>query len=150
LARKLQIPDSTTVKTKNMRQTIALLFFGMLASGPIVAKHWHEDDKHWKKYKDDNEHHAKGCYFEPRDARIVTEYYTPRRRELPPGLQKKLYRGGHLPPGWEKRMQPMPVVVERQLVPVPAGYSRGYIDGYAVIYSPRTQVVIDIMAVFGR
>jgi hypothetical protein len=137
-------------KNKNMRQTIALLFFGMLASGPIGAKHWHEDDKHWKKYKDDEGHHGKGCYFEPRDARVVTEYYAPRRRELPPGLQKKLYRGGHLPPGWEKRMQPMPVVVERQLVPVPAGYSRGYIDGYAVIYSPRTQVVIDIMAVFGR
>ena len=42
-----------------MRQTIALLFFGMLASGPIVAKHWHEDDKHWKKYKDHDEHHAR-------------------------------------------------------------------------------------------
>jgi hypothetical protein len=65
-------------------------------------------------------------------------------------LQKKLYRNGHLPPGWERRMQPMPVTVERQLVALPNAYNRGYIDGYAVVYSPRTQVVVDIVAVFGR
>jgi hypothetical protein len=47
-------------------------------------------------------------------------------------------------------MQPLPVGVERQLVPLPTGYNRGYIDGYAVVYSPRTQVVVDIVAVFGR
>ena len=40
--------------------------------------------------------------------------------------------------------------LERQLAPVPSGYSRGYIDGYAVVYSPRTQIVIDFVAVFGR
>lgn len=47
-------------------------------------------------------------------------------------------------------MQPMPVVVEQQLVPVPQGYRRGYIDGYAVVYNPSTQIVIDFVAVFGR
>ncbi len=26
-------------------------------------------------------------------------------RELPPGLQKKVQRGGALPPGWEKKVQ---------------------------------------------
>jgi hypothetical protein len=56
---------------------------------------------------------------------VITEYYAPRYRSLAPGLQKKLYRTGHLPPGWERRMQPMPVVVEQQLVPVPQGYRRG-------------------------
>jgi hypothetical protein len=65
-------------------------------------------------------------------------------------LRKKLYRNGHLPPGWERNIRPLPVVVERQLAPVPTGYSRGFIDGYAVVYSPRTQVVIDIVAAFGR
>jgi hypothetical protein len=47
-------------------------------------------------------------------------------------------------------MQQMPVTVERQLVPLPSGNSRGYIDGYAVVYSSRTQVVVDIVVVFGR
>jgi hypothetical protein len=45
-------------------------------------------------------------------------------------------------------MQPFPVVVEQQLAPVPVGYSRGFIDGYAVVYNPRTQIIVDITAVF--
>src|SRR5688500_15609930 len=52
-------------------------------------------------------------YFRPGDVRLITGYYKP--RQLPPGLQKKLYRTGHLPPGWEKRYEPLPVVLERQL-----------------------------------
>jgi len=140
-----------------MRPVIFLISAGLLLSAPLAAKHWHEDEKHWNKHakpEDDDDrrvnHHAESCYFQPRDTRIITEYYAPRRRELPPGLQKKLYRSGRLPPGWERNMQPLPVVVERQLVPVPAGYSRGFINGNVVVYSPRTQVVIDIVAVFGR
>ena len=143
-----------------MRLAISLITFGILVNPPVHAKHWHENEKHWKEHAnhedqddrgfDRRDHHAAGCYFQPRDARIVTQYYAPRYRQLPPGLQKKVYRGGHLPPGWEKRMQPLSVTVEHQLVPLPSGYSRGYIDGYAVVYSPRTQVVIDVVAIVGR
>jgi hypothetical protein len=68
---------------------------------------------------------------------------------LPPGLAKKYYRSGQLPPGWERRIEPIPVVVERQLVPVPAGYRRGIIDGFAVLYSLHTGVIIDVTALFG-
>jgi hypothetical protein len=110
-----------------MRLVISLISFGILVSGPVSAKHWHEDQKHWKehaKYEDQDDpgfdhrdHGAKNCYFQPRDARIVTEYYAPNYRELPPGLRKKLYRNGHLPPGWERTIRPLPVVVERQLAP---------------------------------
>jgi len=143
-----------------MRLTISLITFGILLSGPVSAKHWHENEKHWKEHTkhedqddrgfDHRDHHATGCYFQPRDARIVTQYYAPRYRQLPPGLQKRVYRGGHLPPGWEKRIQPLSAPVEQQLAPLPSGYSRGYIDGYAVVYSPKTQVVIDVVAIIGR
>jgi hypothetical protein len=47
-------------------------------------------------------------------------------------------------------MEPLPVVVERELEPLPPGYRRGYIDGSVVVYSPQTQVMIDVVAVFGR
>ena len=143
-----------------MRLAIPLITLGIMASGQSYARHWHEDDKHWQEHArhedqddqgfDHRDHHARDCYFQPHDTRVITQYYAPRGHELPPGLQKKLYRNGRLPPGWERRMQPMPVVVERQLAPLPSGYSRGYIDGYAVVYSPRTSVVIDIVGVFGR
>ena len=95
------------------------------------------------------DHHADSCYFQPHDTRVITTYYAANGRPLPPGLQKKLYRTGHLPPGWVRRIQPLPVVVEQQLVPIPAGYRRGFIDGSVVVYSPRTQVVVDVVAVFG-
>ena len=139
-----------------MRPIIFLITSSLLTVGSISAKHWHEDEKHWKQHAapghddDAGKHHAKNCFFQPADTRVITEYYEPRRRELPPGLQKKLMRTGHLPPGWERRMQPLPVVVERRLAPLPTGYSRGFIDGNVVVYSPRTQVAVDIVAVFGR
>ena len=143
-----------------MRLTIVVVTFGIMASGLASAKHWHEDQKHWNKHADHDDeddrgfdrrnHTARGCYLQPHDAAVIMRYYAPRHRELPPGLQKKIYRGGHLPPGWEKRMQSFPVAVEQQLAPIPGGYRRGYLDGYAVVYSANTQVVIDVVATFGR
>ena len=129
----------------------------LLLGASAWAKHWHEDGDHWDKHwkHDDRDervidHHADGCYFQPRDVRLIGEYYAPRYRSLPPGLEKKYYRTGHLPPGWERRMEPFPVVVERQLPPLPVGYRRAYIDGYAVVYIPRTEVVVDVFATFGH
>jgi hypothetical protein len=137
-----------------------LLTYGILSAllinGPTWAKHWHDDKDHWAKhgkhedYDDrDFDHHAGGCRFQPVEVRVIREYYAPRYRDLPPGLQKKLYRTGHLPPGWERRIEPVPVIIEQRLVPAPVGYRRGFIDGYVVMYSPRTQVIVDIVAVFG-
>ena len=134
---------------------LAIFLFG----GPAWADHWHDDHKHWNKHAkqhgdededNDVDHHARGCFFQPRDVRVITEYYEPEYRRLPPGLEKKNYRTGQLPPGWQKKIQSFPVVVEQQLVVLPPGYRRGIIDGYAVVYKPRTQIIIDITAVFGR
>ena len=50
---------------------------------------------------------------------ILRNYYAPRYRNLPPGLQKKVARGGQLPPGWQKKFEPFPVVLERQLPVLP-------------------------------
>ena len=45
-------------------------------------------------------------------------------------------------------MEPFPVVVERELVVLPSGYRRGVLDGHAVIYNPRTHVIIDVAVLF--
>ena len=88
-------------------------------------------------------------FFPAQDVVVIREYYTPQYRTLPPGLQKKLYRTGRLPPGWEKKLQPLPPGVEQRLVVLPNGYRRGYIDGYSVVYDPRTHAVVDLARVFG-
>lgn len=81
----------------------------------------------------------------PREIEVIKAHYAPQSRNLPPGLQKKVARGGQLPPGWQKKMQPFPPSVDRALMPLPAGYSRGVFDGHAVIYNGG--VVVDIFAI---
>ena len=86
--------------------------------------------------------------FSNADTRVIRQYYVPQYRRLPPGLQKRYYRTGTLPPGWQRRIRPFPVFVERQLVVLPPGYRRGVIDGNAVIYQPRRGVYVDATIVF--
>ena len=82
------------------------------------------------------------------DVVILRDHYTPRYRNLPPGLYKKVARGGQLPPGWQKKFEPFPAEVDRRLAPLPAGYGRGVIDGHAVIYNSRTNVIVDVAVLF--
>ena len=86
--------------------------------------------------------------FSTHEAQLIRNYYAPQYRNLPPGLQKKLARTGQLPPGWQKKFDPFPAVVERQLVSLPAGYRRGVLDGHAVIFDDRTHVILDVAALF--
>jgi hypothetical protein len=140
-----------------MKRSIPMILAFVLLGTPAVAsnKHWHEDKKHAHKhaaYDDDDDrdvdHRGGRCYFGPADVRVIREYYVPRYQSLPPGLQKKYRRTGQLPPGWQKKLQPLPIEVERRLIVLPPQYRRGVMDGYAVIYEPRTQVIIDVVPVF--
>ena len=82
------------------------------------------------------------------DATRIRSHYGSRYRNLPPGLQKKLARGGTLPPGWQKKMEPFPAALERDLIVLPGGYRRGVMDGHAVIYDPITHAILDIVSLF--
>jgi hypothetical protein len=87
-------------------------------------------------------------HFSIGEQRVIREYFAPRYRSLPPGLQKKVARGKPLPPGWQKKLQPFPSEVERQLAPLPRDCGRGVIDGHAVIYDTRSHAVIDVTVLF--
>ena len=89
-------------------------------------------------------HSGSDVYFTPGRVQVIREYYEPQYRSLPPGLKKKLYRTGQLPPGWQKKVRPFPVVVERRLGPLPSYYRCGVIDNYAVVYDPRRNAIIDV------
>lgn len=86
--------------------------------------------------------------FAPQEIAVIRTHYASRYRNLPPGLQKKLARGGTLPPGWQKKMEPFPAVLERDLVVLSGGYRRGVIEGHAVIYHPITHAILDIASLF--
>jgi hypothetical protein len=116
---------------------ISTMLLTLLVSTPAFAKTKHQ-------------HHSGVCFFGDRDVQVLGAHYAPRApRSLPPGLAKKYARTGKLPPGWQKKMQPVPVVVERQLRPLPRGVRRGVVDGMVIVYNPRTGVMIDVVAVFG-
>lgn len=123
---------------------------GVLLSGTLFAAYAEAADqrrgpKHRRaEVRYDDRHDG---YFRGRDVRVIREYYRPYYQPLPPGLRHRYYRTGHLPPGWAKRMRPIPVYVERDLVVVPRGYRRGVIDGHAVVYNP-SGVIIDVAVLF--
>jgi hypothetical protein len=137
-----------------MRKTMYLAIVMLLASSVALASD--AMNGHAKGKKDASDERVEGAgttvavhvAFLPREVRIIREYYAPRYRNLPPGLEKKYRRTGQLPPGWQKKMEPFPVALERQLQVLPAGYQRGVIDGHAVIYNHRTQVIADIAVLF--
>ncbi len=137
-----------------MKRVCGALALVLFVTMPVTigAQHGKNGEKHGNKHghQYDADDGSRCCYFQEQDVRIIREYYEPRYRSLPPGLAKKYRRTGQLPPGWQKKMQPLPVEVERRLVVLPPEYRRGYIDGTVVVYSPRTQVIVDVVALFGR
>jgi len=72
------------------------------------------------------------------------EFVTREARRLPPGLAKNLQRGKPLPPGWVKKITPFPVVLDRQLPPLPAGYRRVVVDRWAFVIAESTNTVMDV------
>lgn len=72
-------------------------------------------------------------------------FLTREARGLPPGLAKNLQRGKPLPPGWAKKIAPFPVVLDRRLHPLPAGYRRVVVDRWAFVIAEATNTVMDVI-----
>ena len=132
---------------------MVLTTLAMLAlAGAVVTADGFDKDKDKKKKKDAK--HAAVVkddrvvvVFATRDVDVIRSHYRGKHKKLPPGLAKKYARTGQLPPGWQKKMEPLPVVLERTLPPLPRGYRRGVIDAHAVIYDARG-VIVDLAILF--
>ncbi|MBY6210112.1 hypothetical protein KUV95_00960 [Microbulbifer agarilyticus] len=73
--------------------------------------------------------------------------------DLPPGLQKKVARGGELPPGWKKKLAPGYVLedeIYRHAVIVQPVDSRGLvtvrIEGELVRLIHATHEIVDVLS----
>ncbi len=140
------------------RRILFALGFSVLAGGSLsliaFGKDKDKDEKHGKKHgrgNDDHEadEHGQGNrgpsgYFRQEDSVYLRQYYSG-PRDLPPGLRKKYYKTGKLPPGWEKRFRPFPPELVQRLPPPPPYCERGYVDGVAVVYDRRTRVILDVL-----
>jgi hypothetical protein len=94
--------------------------------------------------------------FFPGDREIVGDYFhaahsglppglAKRGGSLPPGLEKHLRKTGELPPGLQKKLAPFPPELEDRLPPLRAGLRRGMIGHIAIVWNPRTAIIIDWM-----
>ena len=84
-----------------------------------------------------------------------------KHKPLPPGLARKLARGGELPPGWQKKLakgqimpveiyqqcQPLPREVVVQLPPPPPGTILAAIEGKVVRLLVATREILDVFEV---
>jgi hypothetical protein len=136
-----------------VKRLICVTLAGMLLSGAVVeAASQGKAKKHAKPERaaaaKDGAAVSVHVVFGSADVTVIRDHYAPRYRDLPPGLQKKVARGGQLPPGWQKKFEPFPTVVERRLQPLPPDYRRGVIDGHAVIFNTRSNVIVDIAVLF--
>ncbi len=81
-----------------------------------------------------------------------------KQKKLPPGLKKKVARGGALPPGWQKKVargevmdpmvyeqsRPLPPDLVRTLPPPPAGTVIVTVEGKAVRLLEATRTILDV------
>lgn len=91
--------------------------------------------------------------FSDRDRVLIDDYFSHRRKSLPPGLakrgtlppglQKQLERNGRLPPGLEGRSLPSELEVRLSRLPEP--YVRVVVGADVVLMNTRTRVVVDIL-----
>jgi len=92
------------------------------------------------------------------DVRIIREWFSKpanlsglppglaKRESLPPGLEKQLQKNGTLPPGLQQKIQPLPPVLEVQLMKLPEGQKRVAIAGNIILMNSKTGLMIDILA----
>ena len=91
------------------------------------------------------------------EIRLIHEYFdNPKNLEglppglakkegLPPGLAKQLKRNGSLPPGLEKRIQPLPQELEVKLPRRPDGHKRIILAGAVILIDEKIGKILDVL-----
>jgi hypothetical protein len=95
--------------------------------------------------------------FSDVDVRLIREWFSKpanlkglppglaKKESLPPGLERQLQKNGTLPPGLQKNIQPLPPVLEVQLMKLPEGQKRVVISGNIVLVNEKSGLVLDIL-----
>jgi len=119
-----------------------------------------QKESHEREYRRDDRHRNYRDYrYSDRERDALRRHLSNRDyQSLPPGLQKKVARGGQLPPGWQKKLQvgrtlPDDLYYPGQRLPVYDGIRRidgvtdVIIDNEAVRIMDATQTIIDVFGI---
>ena len=150
-----------------------LLAFACLAlvTAPSFAKKEREYEQAQTTVQSKTEEPWLKVQIQPGERDIIKRYYTEhpealnqgepigkKKKNLPPGLKKKLERGGELPPGWQKKVargevmsdevyyqsRPLSKEVIKLLPPPPPGTVVVVIQGKVVRLVEATRTIIDV------
>ena len=90
---------------------------------------------------------SRGIIFTPSEHAIITDYFArggaPAGKPLPPGIAKKVARGGTLPPGIAKRYFPRDL--DERLPPPPVGMERIIVGSDVLLVQISTGAIFDII-----
>ena len=115
---------------------IALLLAGTARAGTDASwwQFWDSADEvadtSGRLFTEDEKRIIQSCFEDHRDSRYDDDNdesgrdKPKKQKSLPPGLQKKLARGGELPPGWQKKVargEVLDMTLYRQSRPLPEG-----------------------------
>ncbi len=116
-------------------------------------------DEPWFKFTLTQDEQAAIAKYYRQQAAKSREESSGKKKPLPPGLKKKLERGGELPPGWQKKVargevmdmqvyrqaQPLPGDLIKILPPQPRGTAIVAVEGKAVRLWQATRTIIDVL-----
>lgn len=103
--------------------------------------------------------------FSEEERRVIQTYAAGKRaKDLPPGLRRKMAKGGSLPPGWQKKVAagevmpievykaatPLPPEIVLKLPPPPRGVIHVTIEGKVVRLLEATREIIDVFEIGRR
>ena len=159
-----------------VKTPLFVIFLCLSVAAPTVQAKQHKEDRKQKlsskKETKGNDDPLLNFRITTGEQEIIREYFRSvggppsgvpgpgkKKKNLPPGLRKKLARGGGLPPGWQRKVargevmddevfwysQPLPPDLIEQLPKQPPGTIIITIEGKAVRLLEATRMIIDVL-----
>jgi hypothetical protein len=140
-----------TATTRSARWILVCVVSIVMLAGNYALAQGRGHGKGHEKHGDNDEGQL---YYKDNDREAIRQWYDEnhnnlppglaKRDQLPPGLEKKLIRGGTLPPGLQKRLQSCPKDLERRLPPPPPDCIHMVIGGHIVLMNRKSNLIVDI------
>jgi Ni/Co efflux regulator RcnB len=95
--------------------------------------------------EDHRDQHGNDYSFSQNDRAQLQKHYQKSLGKVDRSRRPRFEAGREIPKAYRGSITQAPVSLRRRLPPPPTGYTLGYYQGYAVVYDPRTQIVLSIL-----